>query len=50
MTRMRGAVAATDKSDDRGDAYNQAVQAAERMRLPIDRLFATGGVVGHSTV
>ena len=33
-----------------GYVYNQAVQAAERMRLQIDRLDATGAVVGHSTV
>jgi hypothetical protein len=33
-----------------GYVYNQAVQAAERMRLQIDRLDASGGVVGHSTV
>jgi hypothetical protein len=33
-----------------GYVYNQAVQAAERMRLQIYRLDAAGGVVGHSTV
>ena len=33
-----------------GYVYNQAVQAAERMRLQIDCLDASGGVVGHSTV
>ena len=33
-----------------GYVYNQAVQAAERMRLQIDRLDTSGGGVGHSTV
>jgi hypothetical protein len=33
-----------------GYVYNQAVQAAERIRLQIDRLDASGGGAGHSTV
>jgi hypothetical protein len=33
-----------------GYVYNQAAQAAERLRLQIDRLDASGAVVGHSTV
>lgn len=33
-----------------GYVYNQAVQAAERMLLQVDRLDASGGGVGHSTV
>lgn len=33
-----------------GYVYNQAVQAAERMQLRIERLDASGGVVGHSTL
>lgn len=33
-----------------GYVYNQAAQAAERLQLQIERLDASGGVVGHSTV
>jgi hypothetical protein len=33
-----------------GYVYNTAAQTAERMRLRIDRVDASGGVVGNSTI
>jgi hypothetical protein len=33
-----------------GYVYNTAAQTAERMRLRIDRVDASGGGVGHSTI